>query len=60
MKDKPDIENIIKVENVNFAYDGAPVLNDLSFTVRKGSFHINSWPEWFREKHAYKPFKQGA
>ena len=38
MKDNPDTENILKVENVNFAYDGVPVLNDLSFTVSKGSF----------------------
>jgi iron complex transport system ATP-binding protein len=33
-----DTEDILKVENVNFAYDGKPVLNDLSFAVRKGSF----------------------
>jgi iron complex transport system ATP-binding protein len=38
MKDNPDIENILKVKNVNFSYDGVPVLNDLSFAVRKGSF----------------------
>lgn len=38
MKITSETENILKVENVNFAYDGKPVLNDLSFTVRKGSF----------------------
>ena len=38
MKDNPDTENILKVENLNFAYDGKPVLNDLNFTVSKGSF----------------------
>jgi iron complex transport system ATP-binding protein len=38
MKDNPETENILKVENVNFSYDGVPVLNDLSFTVRKGNF----------------------
>ena len=31
-------DNILKVENLNFAYDGKPVLNNLSFTVSKGSF----------------------
>ncbi len=38
MESNPDTENILKVESVNFAYDGKPVLNDLSFTVKKGSF----------------------
>jgi iron complex transport system ATP-binding protein len=38
MKNNPGTENILKVENVNFAYDGAAVIDGLSFTVRKGSF----------------------
>lgn len=38
MESIPDTENILKVENINFAYDGKPVINGLSFTAQKGSF----------------------
>ncbi len=38
MENNPDKDNILKVENINFAYDGKPVLNDLSFTASEGSF----------------------
>jgi iron complex transport system ATP-binding protein len=38
MKNNPGTKDILKVENLNFAYDGIPVIADLSFSISKGSF----------------------